>query len=226
MKKRLLMVGLIICFVFLLPVSAGAAVQNSNVSVTEEYWLMDNSGLHELTYEEYLECLEPEYYYNTTPNADITPYADTNATYTQKTAKKYLGTKNIVSPCAKYPALPTVTTSITTSATYSKSASAEAKAKIISAVQVNLRVSVAESSTSETGSAAGVTVDGKNGSYAVIEFQPYIAESTGTVTEKVLYNNGWRTNTYDVTSKHPVVLSNGHTYGLYTVRYSYSFIEI
>ena len=43
-KKRLLMVGLIICFVFLLPVSAGAAVQNSNVSVTEEYWLMDNSG--------------------------------------------------------------------------------------------------------------------------------------------------------------------------------------
>lgn len=69
-------------------------------------------------------------------------------------------------------------------------------------------------------------MDGKNGSYAVIEFQPYIAESTGTVTEKVLYNNGWRTNTYDVTSKHPVVLSNGHTYGLYTVRYSDSFIEI
>lgn len=226
MKKRLLMVGLIICFVFSLSISAGAAVQNSNASVTEEYWLMDNSGLHKLTYEEYLECLEPEYYYNTTPNADITPYADTNATYTQKTAKKYLGTKKIVSPCAKYPALPTVTTSITTSATYSKSASAEAKAKIRSAVQVNLRVSVAESSTSETGSAAGVTVDGKNGSYAVIEFQPYIAESTGTVTEKVLYNNGWKTNTYDVTSKHPVVLSNGHTYGLYTVRYSDSFIEI
>lgn len=223
------MVSLVICFVFSLSVSAGAAVQNSNASVTEEYWLMDNSGLHELTYEEYLECLEPEYYYNTTPNADITtitPYADTNVTYTQKTAKKYLGTKEIVSPCAKYPALPTVTTSITTLATYSKSASAEVKAKIRSAVQVKLNVSVAESSTSATGSAAGVTVDGKNGLYAVIEFQPYIAESTGTVTEKVLYNNGWKTNTYDVTSKHPVLLANGHTYGLYSVRYSSSFISI
>lgn len=229
MKKRILAISCILCFALSLTVSAGAVNQKAMDGVTEEYWLMDESGLHKISYEEYLECIKTEYYFNGGTDISeygvIQPNATKTVTYAMKTCSKELGQKKAVSQCCLYPAVPVVTTSVVTSSTYTKTTSAEAKSEIRGKVKAKIGFTVTESSTSATGSSAGATVVPKSGKYATIYFQPYIAYSSGTVTEKTLYNNGWNTNEYEVSTSHPVVLENGLTYGLYTVTYSDTFIQ-
>lgn len=227
MKKRMLAISCILCFALSMTVSAGAVNQENKNGVTEEYWLMDESGLHKISCDEYLECLKTEYYVNDgMPQYDvIQPQATKSVTYTMTSCSKSLGTKKAVSPCCLYPTVPIVMTGVVTSSTYTKTTSAEAKSAIRNKVTAKIGYTVTESSTSATGSSAGVTAVAKQGKYATIYFQPYIARSSGTVTEKTLYNNGWNTNEYAVSTTHPVTLSNGLTYGLYTVTYSDTFIQ-
>lgn len=207
---------LVIILAQLVPVSASTQEPEPNHG---SIWLVENGVGRPISYEEYLDLLEPEID-NTYEVANTLTRSSTSYTFARTSQYTYYGNAQAVSPAVLAPGSAIAMTSVTITASYSRTMSATLKGLIKG--KLTLNVTVAESASSATGSAAGGEFPAKPdiGKYCRVYFQPKLARIEGTVTESTQYNNGHFTDTYDGKVTYPVTLSGGLADGICFASYT------